>query len=160
MKEIKAMIRCDCQEEKVSVMVQTLLKEFVAVKHHVTTWEEAIKVAATPLLDAGYIEERYIHQMIVNVKELGPYIVVMPNVALPHARSEHGAIKTGISIMKLNEKVSFPSNQDVQLLVVLSAQDNDAHMQLLSELVDIFMDDEKMSKIFDATCERELLEVL
>ncbi len=136
------------------------LKEFVTVKDSVKTWEEAIEVAAKPLLESGYINENYIQQMIRNVRELGPYIVIMPQVALPHARSECGALKTGVSILKLDKPVVFPADQAVELLVVLSAEDDVTHMGLLSEIADLLMDEQRMKKVWTSSCRDSLLEAL
>lgn len=141
-------------------MANVVVREFVKVKQATASWETAIAEAAEPLMEAGYISQGYVDQMILNVKELGSYIVIMPNVALPHARSEYGAFETGVAIMKLQQAVLFPADQAVQLIVVLAAKDNTTHMQLLSDLVDVFMDEQKMQRLFDATGEAELYEVL
>ena len=49
----------------------------------------------------GTIEERYIDGMIETVKNLGPYIVIAPGVALPHARPEDGVIEPSMSLVTL-----------------------------------------------------------
>lgn len=141
-------------------MLETILREFVMVKDSVPSWEDAIRIAAEPLEAANYITSNYINQMIHNVNEHGPYIVIMPNVALPHSHAKDGALKTGLSIMKLHEPIIFPEDKEVQLVVVLSANDSEVHMQLLSELVDIFIDEDKMEAIFRSKDEAMLLEAL
>lgn len=45
----------------------------------------------------GNITPKYIQDMIDNVNKNGPYIVIVPGIAMPHARNEGGVIKTGIS---------------------------------------------------------------
>lgn len=57
------------------------------VKVHVPAadWEEAIRAAGQVLVNAGSITDQYILNMIQAVKELGPYIVLMPGLALAHA---------------------------------------------------------------------------
>lgn len=141
-------------------MVENLLGEYVQIRSSIASWQEAIQLGAEPLLTSGVITESYIHAMIANVEENGPYIVIMPYVALPHSRVEDGALKTAISIMKLNEAVMFPKNNPVKLIVVLAATENEVHMQILSELCDVFMDDEKMEKILNAVSVSELLRYL
>ena len=50
------------------------------------TWEDAIRQASEPLsLGQGAILGGYIDSMIDSVKELGPYIILMPGFALAHA---------------------------------------------------------------------------
>lgn len=141
-------------------LMENLLTENIHTKDHVSDWKEAIRVAALPLLHKGNISENYIDAMIANVVENGPYIVIMPRVAMPHARVEEGSYKTGTSVLKLRDGVMFPQDKEVQLIIVLSAKDNDAHMQLLSDMVDVFMDEDKMAALLacnDVDTIRELL---
>lgn len=112
-------------------------------------WKDAIRLAAQPMLDHDWITENYVQSMIQNVLDNGPYIVIMPQVALPHTRSEEGALKTSVSVVKLVEPVLFPEDKEVKLIVAFSASDNETHMKLLSSLVDVLMDDDVMEKTLD-----------
>lgn len=122
----------------------------IVVKDRVDNWMESIVVSADPLLKSGCITEKYIEAMINNVKNNGTYIVIMPNVALPHSRSEEGALKTGISILKLEHPVMYPENKTVQLVIAFSANDNSQHMELLSMLANVLMDEEKLNFILNS----------
>ena len=112
------------------------------------------------LLENGSIRASYIDAMIHNVEVNGPYIVIMPDVAMPHSRVEDGALKTDISILKLKDGVAFPQDNIVHLIIALSANDNDAHMQLLSDMVDVFMDEDKMNGLLHAECVEDIRRVL
>ena len=92
----------------------------ITIQKRVNDWMDSIVVAAEPLLKAGCITQNYVESMINNVKNNGTYIVIMPNVALPHSRSEEGALKTGISILKLEEAVMYPDDKSVQLVISFS----------------------------------------
>ena len=66
------------QEEVISV---PLLNHLLPATHiqldvECEDWKEAIRAAAMPLHEMGYIEERYITEVIRNVEENGPYIVI------------------------------------------------------------------------------------
>lgn len=141
-------------------MEREMLKENIAVLHHADSWKDAIKQAAQPLLEKAIINENYIAAMIKNVEDNGPYIVIMPDVAMPHSRSEDGAFQTAVSILKLEEGIQFPQEKEVHLIIALAARDNDAHMQLLSDMVDVFMDDEKMSKLLKSNDVEEIRAIL
>ena len=69
-------------------------------------------------------------------------------------------MKTDISILKLKDGVAFPQDNIVHLIIALSANDNDAHMQLLSDMVDIFMDEDKMNGLLHAECVEDIRRVL
>ncbi len=44
--------------------------------------EKAITIASQPLLQEQIIEQGYVQAMIDSVNELGPYIVIAPEIAL------------------------------------------------------------------------------
>lgn len=122
----------------------------ISIVQSAKSWQEAIAIGAAPLLEEGSITQEYVDAMVENVIENGSYIVVAPDIAIPHARSERGALKTGISIMKLKTPVMFPEEKSVSLIICLSAQNNDEHMENLATLAEFFMDDDLVSKALNA----------
>lgn len=138
-----------------------LTKEFVQFKDEVENWEEAIVESSRPLLDAKLIKESYVDAMIESVKEHGPYIVIAPNIALPHARPEAGSIKVGFSILKLEKPVAFSKSDEhkAQLLIALSCVDSSTHIEMLQTLVTILSDEEKYNRILEAKTEDEIVSI-
>ncbi|MBS3973153.1 MAG: PTS sugar transporter subunit IIA [Erysipelotrichia bacterium] len=128
----------------------------VSVKESVNNWTESIIVAATPLLEAGCITDNYVNAMIDNVKNNGSYIVIMPHVALPHSRAEMGVMKTGVSILKLDQPVMYPDDKSVKLIIAFSANDNNQHMELLSVLAEVLMDESRLKEILNANDTNEI----
>ena len=109
----------------------------------VDTWQDAIKLSAQPLLEADLIEPRYIDKVISNVIELGPYIVIAPNIAISHARPEDGAKALGMSVLVLDEPVYFSEKKDrpVRVIITLVAPDNEKHLLALQQLSELLMED-------------------
>ena len=68
---------------------------------------------------AGYVDE-----MVMNIKRNGPYIVVCPETALPHASAEQGVIEEAASILRLKEPIDFHSgnNDPVRYVIGMSIQ--------------------------------------
>ncbi len=66
----------------------------IQIHQRVESWMDAIRVAASPLLLEKKIQPAYIETMVQNVESHGPYIVLMPDVAIPHARPEDGSTAT------------------------------------------------------------------
>jgi len=99
-------------------------------------WEDAIRQAADALLQNGKIKPSYIDAIIKTVKETGPYIVLTKHVALPHARSEAGAIESAIGIATVKTPVVFghKENDPVKYLFCLSAKDSESHINALADL--------------------------
>ena len=111
--------------------------ELIQVLDHVQDWEKAIEIAAAPLLERGSIQESYIAQMIENVKEYGPYIVIAPFVALAHALPSDGVTSLGVSILKLQNDVFF-EEKPVSLVLVLAPIDNRSHLGIMKDINMLF----------------------
>jgi mannitol/fructose-specific phosphotransferase system IIA component (Ntr-type) len=136
-----------------------LTKELVTFEKGFKSWEEAIRASSKGLLDLGFIKESYVDSMIESVKEYGPYIVIAPNMAMPHARPEAGSNKVGFAIMLCEEPVAFsdaPEHQ-ARLFVTLSCVNADTHLKMIQALVGVLGDDEKFNQILNATTKKEIL---
>lgn len=116
-------------------------------------WQDAVRKSGTILVNNGYVTEEYVDAMIQTVKTFGPYIVVAPGLAMPHARSSSGVIKSGISIMTLSGPVEFgnESNDPVRLLIGLAGSNDDLHLKIIQTIATIFEDENMLKKI--TTCE-------
>lgn len=123
-------------------------------------WEKAIRVASKPLLDKGHIKESYVEAMIRNVKEFGPYIVLMPNVAMPHARPEDGVKKLGISLMITEKSVSFEQDKTANIFFVLAANDASSHLTLLTEISEFLSNEEKVNELLSAKSYDDILKIV
>ena len=132
----------------------------IQVKDGAKDWKEAIRMVMKPLEEEGYIEGRYTESIFENVEKNGDYFIIMPGFALPHSRSEEGAIHTGLSFLKLQETVTFSSGQEVGLLIGLAAKDSSSHLDLLGELTDILIDEDKMEQIARAQNAEQIQEIL
>ena len=126
------------------VLTKELVK-FVSGKH---TWQEAIQISAESLVSNGYIEPKYVDAMIEVVDSYGPYIVIAPNIAMPHARPEAGSIQVGFSVTVFEEAVSFGEDEslDARLFVSLSCTSSDTHLKMMQALVDVLGDDASVEK--------------
>src|SRR5699024_10692681 len=125
-------------------------------------WEEAVRYGGNLLKSEGVIEQRYIDMMIQTVKELGPYIVIAPGIAMPHASSKEGVNKIGISLITLKEPIKFGNqeNDPVSIVVTLATIDHTSHLRALSELVSYLGNDKFVSKILSASTVEEVKHIL
>ena len=141
-------------------MLKDSLVGNITLKEKVPDWRQAIRTAAQKLLEKEYIEDKYIGKMIENVEKLGPYIILSDDVAIPHSRPEDGVKKTGISLLKLDEGVDFGENSSIRLIFILAAKDSNSHIDMITELVNMLQDDEKLNRILNSKTENEILENL
>lgn len=118
-----------------------LLEENIIYKNFVDNWQQAVDIAAEPLLRDESIELNYIEKMKENVNKYGNYMVLKDNFALMHARPEDGVNKTGFSLLKLKNSVDM-EGKNVKIFLVLSAVDKEKHIEALSDLTKILSDKE------------------
>ena len=128
-----------------------LKRENVQICEKATDWHDAIRTAVLPLERGGYVEPRYKEEIIKNVEELGPYIVLAENIAMPHARAEQGVLKTQFSVTLFREPVWFDSKEmPARLFVTLAAADPDSHQDALVVLSELLDDEVTVAKMLQA----------
>lgn len=115
-----------------------LLDDMIEIGFEASNWQEAVRESGRLLASKGIVEEEYIEAMIRTVKELGPYSVIAPGVAIPHARPEEGARGTGFSLVVLKNGVNFGSpNDPVYIVIAFAAKDREGHLRALKQLADL-----------------------
>lgn len=124
------------------------------------SWQQAIEQAAQPLLEKEIIQPSYIQAMIQNVLDNGNYIIILPKIAMPHARPEHGSRGIGISFMKLEQPVLFPKDEPVEQFFVLASDSPDGHLELMADLAGILSDVELYEALLQVKTEEALLKLI
>ena len=104
-------------------------------------WRDAIKLGTDMLIASGAVKPSY-HEAIINsIEAHGPYIVIAPNFAMPHARPEDGVNRTAFALVTLSTPVYFEGESDpVDVLVTLAGSSSDQHMQGLMEVTQVLDD--------------------
>lgn len=142
-------------------MLQKLIEDRIYFTNKVLDWESTIIESSQSLLSEKYMKKEYIESMITNIKEFGPYIIIADGVAMPHSRPEDGALKTGMSFMKIENGVLFPETEiPVTIFFTLVATDNESHIEAIMELADLLGDETKLEKLLSVTNKEELLQII
>lgn len=143
-----------------------MLREIVEKGHYLFAdeagdWKEAIRMSCRSLEADGTVEKEYAEQIVKCVETYGPYIVLMPGIAMPHA--QEGAVgvhKTAIGFMKLKQPVSFDkedSDKNATLFFTLAACNSDQHMQNMVKLSELLLNEELVEELKKAESPEELL---
>jgi len=127
-------------------------KRTIALNVEVKDWQDAVRISGGLLVENGSVEPRYIDAMIETTKTLGPYIVISPGVALPHARPEDGVKEPCMSLITLKNPVNFGNvhNDPVKLVIAFGTIDHNAHVKAISKLARIIGDEEKLNTLINA----------
>lgn len=146
------------------ILKEIIEKDLFCVMEEVDSWESAIKENAQPLIEKEYIDERYIDEVIKCIKEHGPYIIFVPNVAMPHStQNAAGVLKTGVSFMKVNKPVKFDENdreKDAQLFFMVASENSQKHLQNIQNLCEIFENEKLLETLSQVTTKEQLVDLI
>ncbi|MEJ7542372.1 PTS sugar transporter subunit IIA [Staphylococcus intermedius] len=141
--------------------LEMLTEDKINVKEYVATWEEAIKVAAQPLLDQAYFNPSYVDAMIDSVYRHGPYIVIAPEIAIAHARPNGNVNKVGLSLLKLHRHIDFGEKSHyASLIFVFSAVDTHSHLDILQSLARILGDVTTVNRLMQSQNAAEIVSII
>lgn len=110
---------------------------------------DVVQQAGAMLIASGGVEARYVEAMKRALASLGPYMVIVPGVALLHARPEDGGRRLCMSLLTLDPPVPFghPDNDPVTVAIALAAADNESHIKALAELAALLANQRAMGAI-------------
>lgn len=116
----------------------------INVIDNINSWQEAVEECFKPLLEKEYISREYIQNAIYSAKEFDFYYIIGKHLAMPHAKRESGVFKNGITLLVVKNGVNFEnhSNNPIYCLIGLAAVDNDSHIEIMSDILDIFGSEE------------------
>ena len=145
-----------------------LLKELVEKKltcyeEGFEDWKDAVRANGVPLKREGYIDDAYLDAVIACVEKYGPYIVIAPNIAMPHStEGAPGVYKTGIGFMTTEQPVHFDPNdpeKDARLFFMLASNDSEAHLNNMMQLADMLSNDDLVADLLNARNDEDVLAV-
>lgn len=162
MYEIKRHNERRMERRYVYMLSDLLTRETIKLNVTCADWKEAIAAGTAPLEEKKWVSIGYKEAIINNFVTFGPYMVVAPGIVLAHARPECGVKKLAMSLVTLANPVNFGHelNDPVKLVVTLAATDNETHLKALSQLMEVFMNQEDLNTIINATSKDEVIEVI
>lgn len=117
------------------------------------TWEEAIRMSCHKLEEGGYVTEVYADSIIKSVNEFGPYIVLLPGVAMPHAAvTSPGVSGTAVALTVFKDEVAFYDNdaaeeKPAKLFFTIVAEDDDKHLENITNLMTLLQNEETLEAL-------------
>ncbi|WP_431222373.1 PTS sugar transporter subunit IIA [Serratia sp. L9] len=132
-----------------------------AIHCGVYDWLQAIDFSMAPLLANNIIEPRYVTAIKHSTQHNGAYYILTPEVAMPHARPEEGALGTALSLTLLPQGIYFnDDNPQVKILIGLAAKDADSHINAIQLLSEMFCDDQAIEQLIHAQHVQAIKEIV
>ncbi len=111
-------------------------------------WKEAVKVAVDPLIESGAILPEYYDAIIESTEEYGPYYILMPGMAMPHARPEAGVQRDAFSLITLQNPVVFSDGKEVSVLLALAATSSKIHTSVaIPQIIALFELEDSIARL-------------
>lgn len=124
-------------------------------------WEDAITIGVTPLVKSGAVSAKYGDAIIASTKEYGPYYILMPGMAMPHAAPSSLIVKDSFSLTILREPIIFPDESEVSVLLILAATSGEAHTTVaIPQVISLFQLDDIKDRLVNANSVEEITELL
>lgn len=139
-----------------------LVEQVVEVGKEVTNWQDCVKAGGELLVNANKIEPSFIQSMIDVVNELGPYMILLPEVALFHGKPSKAVKEPSLAFVSFDRDIYFTEfeNQRIRCCFCLGAVDSESHMQMLASLVPLLQDEMFIKYATEHGTKEELMEVI
>lgn len=132
---------------------------YVVTLDTVPNYKAAIYTTCKVLLKQKIVTERYYQAIINNIKVHGGYFYLGEGVCMPHARTEDGALETGLCILKLNNSVNFKGNK-VNLFFTLAARNKNDHFELMKKIAAVCSRNDILWKIHMAKSGKDIIKIM
>ena len=145
------------------MLCDILTPELVALDAEgLETPEDVIRYAGGLLERAGKIQPAYTQKMVDAFHTIGPYIVMAPGIAMPHACPSGDVMAPCISFVRLREPVAFghPGNDPVKLVFALGGVEHGGHLEVLEALSGLLGDEEKLAALQTVSSYEELAKLM
>ncbi|HHW49967.1 MAG TPA: PTS transporter subunit EIIA [Pseudoclavibacter sp.] len=130
-------------------LVASLPESAIRLNQDAHSWEEAVRIAGDALVASGATTPAYGQEMVDAVKTHGPYIVIVPHIALAHSRPGPSVLDDGLSWVSLKTPVEFghPQNDPVRVVIGLASMNHDAHIATMAALAALLGDVQRREEI-------------
>lgn len=145
-----------------------MLKDVLVIEGQPETWEEALSLTYSELLDHGYVKESFLSACIEREKRLPTGLPTEIGVAIPHTDAEHVLIPA-ICMLQLKNPVRFrnmgdPDNcVDVFYIFNMALKENKDQLSMLKSIIHLVKDKKYLRDCKSKSLEdirKELLDLL
>lgn len=121
-------------------------------------WRTALRESVVPLVADGSVEPCYAEELIANVERYGPYIVLVPGLAMPHAgEGARGVHASAVSFMRVDSPVRFDEGHEARVFFTLADLDSRAHLANMRRLYEVISRPQAVEMLAAVRCPEDLL---
>ncbi len=127
-----------------------LEKNTILLRQEASDWKDAIRLATDLLEAVGAVTPEYYRGILKNIEQNGPYFVIMPAVAMPHAAPEYGVRENAFSLVTLKTPVHFGhlEHDPVEIILCIAAKDRQSlNEEVIVQIMDLLDFDETVNRL-------------
>ena len=103
----------------------------------------------------------YYDAIIESTEEYGPYYILMPGMAMPHARPEAGVQSDAFSLITLQNPVVFSDGKEVSVLLALAATSSKIHTSVaIPQIIALFELEDSISRLQACQTKEDVLAMI
>lgn len=121
----------------------------INIVHDRIEWDDVVELSMKPLSKRNSVTQSYINETKKAFYDNYETMLIAQEVYLPHSKPEYGANKMDFQILIFSEPIPTPSGELVKVIVALSPDANNEHVETLIKLNNLFLDDELRQQIID-----------
>ena len=125
-------------------------KKTIALNQTASHWKDAVRVAVQLLENAGSVTSEYYNAILDNHEKNGPYYVIVPSVAMPHAAPDKGVCTLGFSLVTLKTPVVFghPDHDPVEIVLCIASPDRKSlNEEMITQVMELLDNDETIPRL-------------
>ncbi|OCG17626.1 transcription antiterminator BglG [Gilliamella sp. Fer1-1] len=147
-------------QQEIPSLADLMQKEHINIIEKVNiAWEDALALAAQPLLNNQSIESDYLERMVNKIQFEQPYIMLVDGLIIAHAGIDDGVNKVAMSLLKLSERITICGYMQADLIVVLATNNPQKHLKALAQLNELLEFHEGATRIRNAKNSNEIWEL-
>ncbi|MBU7217233.1 BglG family transcription antiterminator [Staphylococcus gallinarum] len=123
-------------------LIEVLSETRVLTEQQSVSRDKAIQQCVALLEADGIVDGGYADDIITQLENFGPYMVISPHIALIHAKHEHVKQSVGFSLVHYTNGITFNHSQydPVYIVVTLATKQPQIHLNALRQLSELIMD--------------------
>ncbi|MCI5840126.1 MAG: PTS sugar transporter subunit IIA, partial [Peptoniphilaceae bacterium] len=150
------------KEEKNGKGIDYFLKEEnILIDVVAKNWKESIEIVGNDLVNKKKIKKEYINDMIENIVNYGPYVVIQKGFALPHASISNNVLETSFVLARLKNPVKYNAFEldPIKYVCVLAVTEDKNHLKALFEFINLIRNKNFLKKLNLAKTSKDISEL-
>lgn len=122
------------KNEQLPPLNQFLKRDYIQIIKKDMLWEEAVKVACTPLKEKKLVNENFLQSLVAQIADPKNYSFLGNQIAIPHTTPNNGVLGNGFGFCIFKKPIKFPGGESISIIVPIAVKDTTTHLKAIMQL--------------------------